>query len=62
MRPLTIDQLDGGQAIIKDGLKPGDQVVMAGQYRLQPGAHVRASNSDVASAAPPQAAPPAGTP
>jgi len=62
MRPLTIDQLDAGQAIIKDGLKPGEQVVMAGQYRLQPGAHVRASSSDVASVAPPPTAPPAGTP
>jgi multidrug efflux system membrane fusion protein len=52
MRPLTLDQLEGGQAIITEGLMDGEQVVMAGQYRLQPGAHVRASNTNVASAAP----------
>ncbi|SRR5258706_713471 len=62
MRPLTLDQLDAGYAIITDGLKPGEQVVMAGQYRLQAGARVRATNSDVASAAPRQTAPPGGTP
>jgi multidrug efflux system membrane fusion protein len=62
MRPLTLDQLDAGQAIITDGLKPGEQVVMGGQYRLQAGARVRATNADVASAAPRQSAPPGGTP
>jgi multidrug efflux system membrane fusion protein len=62
MRPLTLDQLDGGEAIIKDGLKPGEQVVRAGQYRLQAGVRVHASNSDVASAAPIRTSPPGGTP
>jgi membrane fusion protein, multidrug efflux system len=62
MQPLTLDQLDGGQAIIKDGLKSGMQVVVAGQYRLQAGARVRATNSDVASAAPRQTAPQGGRP
>jgi membrane fusion protein, multidrug efflux system len=62
MRPLTLDQLDGGEAIITDGLKPGEQVVMAGQYRLQPGAQVRASNTNVASAAPPPTLPPGEMP
>jgi multidrug efflux system membrane fusion protein len=62
MRPLTVDQLDAGLATIRDGLKPGEQVVMTGQYRLQAGAHVRATNSDVANAAPRQTAPPGATP
>jgi len=62
MQPLTLDQLDGGQAIIKDGLQPGTQVVVAGQYRLQAGAHIRATNSDVASAAPRRTAPPGANP
>jgi multidrug efflux system membrane fusion protein len=62
MRPLTLDQLDAGQAIVTDGLKPGEQVVIAGQYRLEAGARVRATNSHVASAAPGQTAPPGETP
>jgi multidrug efflux system membrane fusion protein len=61
-RPLTLDQLDGGQAIITDGLKPDEQVVIAGQYRLQAGALVRASKSDVATAAPRQTVPQGGMP
>jgi multidrug efflux system membrane fusion protein len=62
MRPLTLDQLDSGEAIIKEGLKPGEQVVVAGQYRLQAGAHVLASNSGVASAAPGPTVAPGKTP
>jgi multidrug efflux system membrane fusion protein len=62
MRPLTLDQLDGGEAIIKDGLKPGEQVVVAGQYRLQAGVRVHASNSNVASAAPVNASPSGANP
>lgn len=62
IQPLTLDQLDGGQAIIKDGLKPGEQVVVAGQYRLQPGARVRAGNSDVVSVASRQLGPSGGNP
>jgi multidrug efflux system membrane fusion protein len=62
MRALTLDQLDGGEAIITDGLKPGEEVVMAGQYRLQAGAHVRASNSGVASATPGPTVAPGKTP
>jgi multidrug efflux system membrane fusion protein len=52
MRTITIDQLDGGKAIITEGLTPGEHVVTAGQYRLQAGANVRATDSDVVSAAP----------
>jgi multidrug efflux system membrane fusion protein len=62
MRPLTLDQLDAGEAIITAGLKPGEQVVMAGQYRLQAGARVVATNTNVAGAAPQRTAPPGGTP
>ncbi len=54
VRPLGLDQFDGGEAIINKGLQPGERVVAAGQYRLQQGARVQVSNSHVASAAPVQ--------
>jgi multidrug efflux system membrane fusion protein len=62
MRPLTLDQFDAGRAIVEDGLNPGEQVVVTGQYRLQAGARVHATNSDVASAAPMHPSPRGGTP
>jgi membrane fusion protein, multidrug efflux system len=41
MRPVQVGQIDGGQALIDDGLQEGEQVVVDGQYRLQPGAPVQ---------------------
>jgi membrane fusion protein, multidrug efflux system len=41
MRPLKIAQIEGGMALIDEGLKPGERVVVDGQYKLQPGSHVR---------------------
>ncbi len=40
IRPLKVGQIDGGIAVIEDGLQEGDRVVTAGHYRLQPGARV----------------------
>jgi len=40
MRPVKVGQIDGGQALIDSGLKEGEQVVVDGQYKLQPGARV----------------------
>jgi membrane fusion protein, multidrug efflux system len=40
MRPVKVGQIDGGQALIDSGLQAGEQVVVDGQYRLQPGARV----------------------
>jgi membrane fusion protein, multidrug efflux system len=61
MRPLTLDQFSGGQAIIESGLQAGERVVTAGQYRLQAGVRVQSSTSD-ASAAPEKTGTGAGTP
>jgi multidrug efflux system membrane fusion protein len=58
IRELKFDQFAGGQAIIDSGLQPGERVVTAGQYRLQPGSPVQSSNANVTSAAPDQTAPP----
>src|SRR6516225_659936 len=41
MRPVKVAQIDGGQALIDSGLQEGEQVVVDGQYKLQPGAHVQ---------------------
>ena len=41
MRPLKVAQIDNGEALIDDGLKPGEVVVVDGQYKLQDGSHVK---------------------
>ena len=39
-RPVTIGQLGARQAVVTDGLQPGERVVVNGQSRLQLGSHV----------------------
>ncbi len=41
VRPVTVAQISGGQALINSGLEANEKIVVAGQYRLQPGALVR---------------------
>ena len=41
MRPVQVAQIDGGQALIDSGLQEGEQVVVDGQYKLQPGSPVQ---------------------
>ncbi len=40
LRPVKIDRVDGGNAIVAAGLKAGESVVSQGQLRLGPGAKV----------------------
>lgn len=40
MRPIKVAETEGNLALVDEGLKPGEQVVVDGQYKLQPGAHV----------------------
>jgi multidrug efflux system membrane fusion protein len=40
IRPITVLQTQSNTALIGSGLRPGEQVVTAGQFRLQPGALV----------------------
>jgi multidrug efflux system membrane fusion protein len=40
IRPIKIAQISDGQALIDSGLKANEQVVVDGQYKLQPGTHV----------------------
>jgi multidrug efflux system membrane fusion protein len=41
MRPVQVAQIEGGQALIDSGLQEGEQVVVDGQYKLQPGSTVQ---------------------
>src|SRR5580658_3307758 len=41
LRPVHVAQISEGQALIDSGLQPGEKVVVDGQYKLQPGVHVR---------------------
>ncbi len=40
IRPITVAQVSDGQALIDSGLKANEQVVVDGQYKLQPGTQV----------------------
>jgi multidrug efflux system membrane fusion protein len=39
-RDIKVGPMDNGDAVIEAGLEPGEQVVTAGQYRVEPGAIV----------------------
>jgi multidrug efflux system membrane fusion protein len=40
IQPIKVAQITDGQALIDSGLKADEQVVVDGQYKLQPGTHV----------------------
>jgi multidrug efflux system membrane fusion protein len=40
IRPIKVAQISEGQALIDSGLQANEQVVVDGQYKLQPGVHV----------------------
>ena len=48
IRPLKVAQITDGEALIDSGLKAGEQVVVDGQYRLQPGTHVTILHGEAA--------------
>jgi multidrug efflux system membrane fusion protein len=41
IRQIKVAQISDGQALIDSGLDANEQVVVDGQYKLQPGAHVQ---------------------
>ncbi|HEX4388745.1 MAG TPA: efflux RND transporter periplasmic adaptor subunit [Steroidobacteraceae bacterium] len=55
--PLTTGAENGGFVVVEKGLKAGDQVVASNQYRLQPGARVKANEAKPAQAKAPEQAP-----
>jgi multidrug efflux system membrane fusion protein len=44
-QPVTVAQIDGGEALVDSGLQPGERVVTEGQYRLQAGSKIRPAGS-----------------
>jgi multidrug efflux system membrane fusion protein len=55
-RPIQVAQIAGGQALIDSGLKAGEQVVVDGQYKLQPGSLVTVLHGTAAQEAAAQSA------
>lgn len=55
-RPISVAQIRDGQALIDSGLKANEQVVVDGQYKLQPGAHVTILHGQAAQEAAAQSA------
>lgn len=45
MRPLVVDRIEEGVALIASGLQPGDKVITDGHYRVQPGAKLKISEA-----------------
>jgi membrane fusion protein, multidrug efflux system len=56
IRPITVAQISDGQALINSGLKANEQVVVDGQYKLQPGTHVTVLHGQAAEDAAAQSA------
>jgi multidrug efflux system membrane fusion protein len=56
VRPVKVAQVSGGRALIDTGLSAGEQVVVDGQYKLQPGVHVTILHGKAAEEAAAQAA------
>jgi multidrug efflux system membrane fusion protein len=44
MRPIKVSQTEANVALIDNGLKAGEQVVVDGQYKLQPGSRVEVTS------------------
>jgi len=55
-RAVTVAQISNGQALIDSGLTAGEQVVVDGQYKLQPGSHVTVLHGKAADEAAAQSA------
>jgi multidrug efflux system membrane fusion protein len=53
-RPIEIGVNNGAYAVVENGLAPGEQVVTAGQYRLQPGTEVKPTSMRTSAITPAQ--------
>jgi multidrug efflux system membrane fusion protein len=56
IRPVKVAQIWEGQALLDSGLKANEQVVVDGQYKLQPGTHVTILHGQAATEAVAQSA------
>ncbi|MDB5683382.1 MAG: secretion protein HlyD [Sphingomonas bacterium] len=56
VRPVKLGELQGGNWVILDGVKPGDRVIVGGLQKVRPGAEVRIAAAGAAKVAAPPAA------
>ena len=61
-RQITVSQMTNGQALVDSGLTANEQVVVDGQYKLQPGSHVTILHGKAAEEAAAQSAQQANIP
>jgi multidrug efflux system membrane fusion protein len=61
-RPVKPGQIAAGRAVIETGLAPGERVVTAGQYRLEPGTRISVESAPPGATAPGPTAPQATAP
>jgi membrane fusion protein, multidrug efflux system len=52
VRPVSVRQTFGGEALVEKGLKAGESVVLRGQYRLSPGTVVKLADPSDSTAVP----------
>ncbi|MCX6905440.1 MAG: efflux RND transporter periplasmic adaptor subunit, partial [Verrucomicrobia bacterium] len=45
IRAVKVAQIEQGEALIEDGLRPGERVVVDGQYKLQKGSRIKTADS-----------------
>jgi multidrug efflux system membrane fusion protein len=43
--PVMPDQVEQGEVVIEDGLRPGERVVVEGQYKLQQGSRIKIADA-----------------
>jgi membrane fusion protein, multidrug efflux system len=46
VQPVSVGQMSDGASVIEKGLAPGTKIIVAGQYRLQPGSRVSNAPAD----------------
>ena len=46
MQPVSVGEMSGGTSVVDKGLAAGTGIVVAGQYRLQPGSRVQSASAD----------------
>ena len=54
LRPVAVERIEGEDALISQGLAPGDKVVREGQSQLRPGAKLALREASTAGRTPPQ--------
>ncbi len=62
LRPVTVERIEGEDALISQGVAPGEKVVREGQSQLRPGAKLAVREASAAGSGPGTPAPPGAAP